>query len=366
MPLRLTVHRGSNQIGGSCVEVVHPDGARLILDAGRPLDAPATTAGLLPATLDRTRPATVLVGHPHQDHYGLLCEVPAAWDVWTGTASAKLIALTKEISGKPPLRTLSTWTSGTGSIRIGPFTVTPILTDHSAFDAYMLLVEGAGRRVLYTGDFRRYGRKGKLVDAVIARPPRDIDVLVCEGTNLGTGKPVIAEDALEGDCVELFKRTAGRVFVAWSGQNIDRTVTLYRAALRTGRLLVVDLYVADVMDRISSGTRLPRAGFRGLKVVVTRGLRRHYARRGADEFVARMATHGVAARFMRPKAIVVMRRSLIRDFENAGVFPTPADAFVHSMWRASASMASARIWNAARQISSLFSALKNVSTIALS
>ncbi|MGT2481222.1 MBL fold metallo-hydrolase [Methylobacterium oryzae CBMB20] len=99
MSLSLVVHRGTQQIGGSCIEITHPDGTRLVLDAGRPLDAPQGTSGLLPASLDVSRPATVLISHPHQDHYGLVDELPAEWPVWTGAASARLIALTSEIGG---------------------------------------------------------------------------------------------------------------------------------------------------------------------------------------------------------------------------------------------------------------------------
>ena len=84
--------------------------------------------------------------------------------------------------------------------------MTPFLTDHSAFDAYMLLIESAGQRVLYTGDFRRHGRKAKLVDAMMARPPADIDLLLMEGTNLGTDKPVSTEKDLEAEFVDLFRR----------------------------------------------------------------------------------------------------------------------------------------------------------------
>ena len=147
-----------------------------------------------------------------------------------------------------------------GPFAIGPFIITPMLTDHSAFDAYMLLVETAGKRILYTGDFRRHGRKSALVDRMMAKPPTDIDVLLTEGTNLGSDKPVKSEDEVERDFVELFKATKGRIFVSWSGQNIDRTVTLYRAAKRTDRTLAIDLYVADVLDRIAEGTGLPRPG----------------------------------------------------------------------------------------------------------
>jgi len=76
----------------------------------------------------------------------------------------------------------------------------------------------------------------------MASPPADVDVLISESTNLGSDKPVTTDAELETDFVELFDRTKGRVFVSWSGQNIDRTATLYRAAKRTGRTLVINLY----------------------------------------------------------------------------------------------------------------------------
>jgi len=65
--LILTVHRGTHQIGGTCIEIQHASGERLILDAGRQLDAPKGANDIVPASLDRARPATVLISHPHQD-----------------------------------------------------------------------------------------------------------------------------------------------------------------------------------------------------------------------------------------------------------------------------------------------------------
>lgn len=38
MTRTLTVHRGTNEIGGSCIELRSTSGERLILDIGRPLD----------------------------------------------------------------------------------------------------------------------------------------------------------------------------------------------------------------------------------------------------------------------------------------------------------------------------------------
>jgi ribonuclease J len=334
LTLTLTVHRGTRQIGGSCIEIAHPQGDRIILDAGRPLDAPEGATGLLPASLDRRRSATVLISHPHQDHWGLIQELPPTWPIWTGSASAKLIMVTGDITRRPFTRNFETWHSRSRPFAIGPFTVTPMLIDHSAFDAYMLLIEGAGKKLLYTGDFRRHGRKSVLVDRIMATPPSDIDVLLTEGTNLGSDKSIKTEQELEYDFVDLFQRTNGRVFVSWSGQNIDRTVTIYRAAKRTGRSLAIDLYTADVLDRISEGTGLPRAGFPNLKIVVTAGLCSNYHKQSREDFVTRIAANGISAkRIEGSRYVVMLRRGLIRDYRRAGVIPTADDAFNFSMWR---------------------------------
>lgn len=339
MTIALTVHRGTQQIGGSCIEIEHrPSGERLILDAGRPLDAPEGATGLLPATLDRERSATVLISHPHQDHWGLIEELPPSWPVWTGAKSAALIGITGDYTRRKLGGALQTWDSRSGPFALGVFTVTPFLTDHSAFDAYMLLIEAGevegSRRILYSGDFRRHGRKSVLVDRMMEKPPENIDALIMEGTNLRSDKPVMSEAALEQDFVDLFRRTKGRVFVAWSGQNIDRTVTIYRAARKTGRNLVIDLYVADVLERVAEGTGLPRPGFLKLKVVITSRLASLLRKQGRGDFVEKMVRAGaVSAGRIGGRCVVMLRRSLIHDFTRKGVTPTPDDAFVFSMWR---------------------------------
>lgn len=334
--LRLTIHRSAHQIGGNCLELATGDGHRLILDAGRPLDAPeGQSTGLLPPSLDIAQPVdAILLSHPHQDHYGLLNELPADWPVHCGPACETLVKLTAGIFGTTPVQPFHPWTSG-AAFQIGPFTVTPLLTDHSAFDAHMLLIEVAGRKLLYTGDFRLHGRKGKLVRALMARPPVGLDALIMEGTNLGSDKPCVTEDELETQFVQLFHRTPGRVFVAWSAQNIDRTVTLYRACLKAGRTLVVDLYTAEVMDRLAGFGRLPRPGWRNLAVVVTSAFARMYRKTGREDFVSRMAPHGIAADRLaeEPSRWVIMTRpSLIRDYERKGVAPTPEDSWSWSLW----------------------------------
>ena len=50
------------------------------------------------------------------------------------------------------------------------------------------------------------------------------------------------ESELEDRLIELCASTHGAVVLFGSAQNLDRLVTTYRAAQRSGRKLVVDLY----------------------------------------------------------------------------------------------------------------------------
>lgn len=149
--------------------------------------------------------------------------------------------------------------------------MTPYLADHSAFDSYSLLVEADGRRLFYTGDLRGHGRKARLFEQLLADPPTAIDVLMCEGTSVrtdgaGDDERFRTETELEHELTALAGATAGAVAVLGSAQNLDRLVTAYRAARRSGRQLVVDLYTATV----AAATRptIPQLGFPDLRIYV--------------------------------------------------------------------------------------------------
>src|SRR5215469_15357760 len=101
MDVRLTVHRSAHEIGGNCIEIAEGGGHRILLDVGRPLDAPPDARGFLPKTLDLAGSVDgVLISHPHQDHYGLLEDVPAGWPIFSGAATERLIRLTSAIVRK--------------------------------------------------------------------------------------------------------------------------------------------------------------------------------------------------------------------------------------------------------------------------
>lgn len=93
--MRVRIHRGCHEIGGNCIEV-ESAGARIVLDLGRPLDAPAGETLPLPPIrgLDGKDPSllAVLISHPHQDHYGLVAGVSRQLPVFIGRAASDILA----------------------------------------------------------------------------------------------------------------------------------------------------------------------------------------------------------------------------------------------------------------------------------
>jgi ribonuclease J len=273
--MRFCIHRGTQEIGGTCVEI-ESQGKRLVLDIGLPLDdnIDASTMPLHPVPgFDAPDPALlgVIISHPHQDHYGLAHRLPKETPFLIGKA-AQAILEAADLFTPAGLRLSNvTHLENRKPIALGPFTITPFLVDHSAYDSYALLVEADGQRLFYSGDFRTHGRKARLVEELIANPPQDVDVLLMEGTTLGRPKAggFPTEDDLVPDMIDLIEKTRGLTLVWASGQNIDRLVTLYKACRKTRRQLVIDAYTATVLQA-TDNPNLLQHDWTGVRVFLPR------------------------------------------------------------------------------------------------
>lgn len=339
--MRACIHRGSQQIGGSCVEVEH-EGNRLLLDLGLPLDAPANTPAALPAGLalpgdcGESGLLGILISHPHLDHYGLLAHVPPAIPVGMGAAARRILqAAAPFLPGQPPLPAPG-WDYQSGQpLHIGPFTVTPYLVDHSAYDAYALLIEAGGERLFYSGDFRAHGRKAQLFERMVDRPPKHIDALLLEGSSLGR----LADDAqfpseseIEAQLVKEFNATPGMALVHTSGQNIDRVVSVFRACRRTQRRLVIDLYAAAILQA-TANPRLPQSHWQDVALFVPHSQRVKIKKESWFEQLQAHAAHRIYPEQLAGLAgeLTLLFRPLHqRDLADAGCLA--GARYIYSQW----------------------------------
>ena len=342
--VQICIHRAADTIGGNCIEIKASSGERLLLDAGRPLDTPEGEPTPIPVTLDTTKPVSgILLSHAHADHCGLLEMLPAEWPVYCGKGTEILLQLSAAMGRKTLAQPCAHWENGK-PISIGPFAVTPYLIDHSAPDAYALHIGVGGKTIVYSGDFRAHGRKAKLTEDLMRRPPKGVDVLIMEGTNLPAAdfalKGFPTEDELQEQFASLFNECQGRVFVSWSSTNIDRTVTLYKACKDNGRVLVPDLFCMLVLMRLKELGRIPQPYWEGgyMRAVVTKKMAHLMDLLGAPELVKELKQYKAAMKAAtlatNPARWVIMARdSLLKDYAAKGVVPNEQDIWVWSMWK---------------------------------
>jgi len=250
--MTLTIHRGTDQIGG-CVTEITSGKYRLFIDIGKNL--PGCKTALPPVnglTTGDGSNSFLFLTHYHGDHIGNLDKVLPGIPVYLGeTAKAIQLTLAKRTCPEklPMFERIETFTPGAHK-KAGDFTVTTLMIDHSAFDAYMFLIECEGCRVLHTGDFRMHGQRGSKMPGMLSSYASNVDYVICEGTMLSRdGAPPISEHELQRRAKKMMETTPN-VFVLCSSTNIDRISAFYHANPK-GRYFICDSYQKEILDEIT-------------------------------------------------------------------------------------------------------------------
>ncbi|HIH98501.1 MAG TPA: MBL fold metallo-hydrolase [Thermoplasmata archaeon] len=236
----------------------------------------------------------VLITHPHLDHYGYLSFLNKGVNIFLGKGTKEIIDIrsrTYRNYWDTKLDHLSFETFSTGDEKeTGNLSFKPIHVDHSIPAAYGFIIQAGNKTISYTGDFRFHGRMGKLTeDFLAALEKEDIDVLLCEGTNISPGEedeflrefeerlqnrggvkvperfPVHCRS--EADVKEQMQRVAeeleGLVVVETSAADVDRIRTVSEVARKTGRKLVLDprqAYLTYELEKSGLVSGLPNRG----------------------------------------------------------------------------------------------------------
>ncbi|MCE5212178.1 MAG: MBL fold metallo-hydrolase, partial [Deltaproteobacteria bacterium] len=227
-------------------------GTTILLDLGMPLsnkrsmELHRSTESKIPC-----RPDAVLISHPHQDHFGLIDIIDPEVPVYIGELAKSLIDSTRMLLSEKLHTNNFQYFKSNQQFQVGEFTITPYLVDHSAVDAYGFLIEVQGIRVFYSGDFRSHGRKSILFDKLIKDPPKNIDLLFMEGTMIERQNDDSSTEVdVEKKIYDTIKNQNNISFLISSSQNIDRIVSAYRACIRAGKSLIIDIYTAWVLEKL--------------------------------------------------------------------------------------------------------------------
>ena len=355
--MQLTIHRGTHEIGGNCVEIA-TDSTRIILDVGMPLFQAdrepfddtvlrgksvdeLLEAKILPSVpglfAEGPAPDAILLSHAHMDHTGFLDHTRSEIPVYATRGTKNMMkaggifARQVEIPKGRRRRLVPGKT-----IRIGDLQVTTFSVDHSVFGSAAFLVEGDGKTVLYSGDLRLHGRKTGMAKTLLAAlKDKTIDALLIEGTLLGSSRSKgVNEYDLEKEIAEYVNSTDGLVLASFSPQHVDRLVGFIKAAQRTHRTFVADVYTAYVLHLIQNETKTPPPiSSEGIRVFYPHYFLASYERRWLhkihDMFLADLITLD-EIQTDPAKHIMIFRASML-DSDFGGELP-PGSRCLFSRW----------------------------------
>jgi ribonuclease J len=276
--MQIITHKGTHQIGGTCIEIREGDQG-LLLDFGLPLVNSDGTEfdenrirrpieelikdGILPdihGLYNDTdcKICGIVLTHAHRDHFGLGHFVKPDIQVFASPITQELIGAIRmffpdQIDPKR-MKTLEAWKS----LSVGPFSIKAHPVDHSGPGAIAVEVEAGGKKVFFTGDLRAHGYKYRLFEHIIKRPPKNVDVLLMEGSSLGRDPgeyPFPDEPAVRKALTDEIKDWQGLVLLFCSSQNVDRVVSACHAAENTGREMVIDYYTAFILYLLKDNSK---------------------------------------------------------------------------------------------------------------
>lgn len=359
--MKFTIHRGTHEIGGNCVEICSGQ-TRIILDLGMPLVdlrdkkkkfdsfsigrktvSQLLAEGILPAVkglyegIDDGRSVNAfLLSHPHQDHYGLCRFIRKDIPVYLSKDANLMLGVSDVfLPTQFGCHDRKVFVQDRISVDIGDFKITPYLMDHSGYGAMAFLTEADGKKIFYSGDFRGHGRKRSLFKKLLRLPPSGVDALLMEGTMVDrTEDEVDTEQQLEAKIVMEARKYPGMKLIQCSGQNIDRIVTFYRAAKRSGALFVQDLYVANVIHELGRKSLPgPLNGFGDVKVLFTKHFMKRMEQKSLPDWYKRWRPFEIRSAALKRAGgdvFVFYRERSEPELETAGI--PPGSVLFYSQW----------------------------------
>ena len=263
--MKITIHRGINQIGGCITGIQSSSGTKILIDLGHNLpdaDGQAEDEYDVPENLDRLLDgvAAVFYTHYHGDHIAFEAAVAKKGICQYLGRLARLVKLKfyahmmstdkeKYEAAFNAVRDFEEYYAKK-TVCAGDIKITPYYVSHSAADACMFVIECDGKKVLHTGDFRDHGYLGKYLYGTLGRfvVKRKIDVLITEGTMLSRNdERMMSEKELQDKAYELMSRYK-YAFVLCSSTDIDRLASFCQATTRhRGRLFIADGYQCKLL-----------------------------------------------------------------------------------------------------------------------
>ena len=329
--MQVKILKGTNQIGGVFTEISSKE-AKIIIDFGDDLDRVKRLENIEGLTIGKPAYDGVFITHNHQDHMGRIDDILEDIPVYMSNLSREIYETVFVFSkNKDKIRRKTINLEEGKKITIKDMKITPYIVDHSAYNSFMMLIEAEGKRILHTGDFRNHGYKGVLLEGTLKMIGK-IDVLITEGTTLSREQVKSKTEAeLVDDIVDKTK-DYDQVLMLMSTTNIDRVTTMQKVANRTGKTVIHDIVLSNVLQLVTQ--KIPNAlNSKNIGVYLPCSV---YKKRNNEEYKKYIEPFQnkikKTGKLLYGKFIMNIRVSMLKDIERLKDTVLNNCCVVYSMW----------------------------------
>lgn len=354
--MKITIHRGTKEIGGTLLEVKSVYN-RVLIDAGYPLflngkpidfdlsklnQEELIDLGIIPNIeglyqWEKADFDAVIISHSHLDHYGLLKYINKEIPIYASIGTRAIINISQIFKIVDNYDINYREFEMYKPFKIGDIEIMPYLMDHSAFDAAAFEIKADGKAIIYTGDLRAHGRKAICLDRFINNASK-ADALLIEGSMFGRqDEDTLTEQALEDKMYDAYNEFNYPILFQCSSQNIDRLVSFYRLSQRLKRLFIIDVYTANVLYELRrlGNNKLPYASkyFPNIRVFYPYNLTQKVFKQIGSEYATKFRQYHISREEINEKQsqiIMVARPSIIKDIDRCNL---KDGVLIYSMWK---------------------------------
>ena len=197
----------------------------------------------------------IIISHNHSDHTGHLPFLDKGIPIYMGHGTHKLLEtyqkLYPQFSALEEGMDIRHFESGK-TFKVKHLEITPVHVDHSVPGAYGFILKTSKGNLVYTGDFRTHGPREDMTAEFVKKAKQAKPfALLCEGTRMEKEtEHNYTEKEVEGMVSNILSKAGGLVFCYFAMSNVDRFMSIYQAAIKNKRKLVIGTRMAYVLQNM--------------------------------------------------------------------------------------------------------------------
>jgi len=210
----------------------------------------------------------ILISHLLPNHYTCLKHIDQDTSIYMSRAANELVNIFDIFISNGNLKRNISAIKHMRPFQIVDFKITPYLINDSALSAIAFSIKADGKSALYINNLTDNNKNSILIEKILKDHPQGLDCLLTD--NLETKTEDCAQNSkrpLRVYIENILRTNKNITFLFTPSEDIDGLVSAYGACLKTGSILVIDIYAAFLLDKLRKVSRaIPQLDWKNTKI----------------------------------------------------------------------------------------------------